>query len=326
MKIIGLGNALVDILIQLDSEEVIKKLNLPKGSMQLISSGEISTVTKVTDHLPSSMVSGGSAANTIHGLASLGIHCGYIGKIGNDKLGQFYENDLRSLQVESMLYRSSTETGRAYTLITPDSERTFATYLGAAVELQSTDLDSSFLKQFDLLHIEGYLVQNTELIENALRLAKKHHLKISLDFASYNVVESNLLFLSKIIPEYIDIVFANEEEARAYTQHEPEEALKILASQTEIAIVKIGKKGSLIQSKNTVTRVTIDPVKSLDTTGAGDQYAAGYLYGLTKNLSPEKCGRIGSLLSAMVVQNYGGRVPIHLWPEVIQKASRIVVS
>jgi sugar/nucleoside kinase (ribokinase family) len=323
MRIIGLGNALVDILIKLDNEDVINKLQFPKGSMQLISSEEIPTVTKLTDHIPSTMVSGGSAANTIHGLASLGISCGYIGKIGQDRLGHFYESDLASLHVESLLYKSATETGRAFTLITPDSERTFATYLGAAIELQYNEIDSSFMKNFDLLHIEGYLVQNKELVENALKIAKKNNLKISLDLASYNVVEANHAFLSKIIPSYIDIVFANEEEAKAYTNKEPEEALRFLASQTETAIVKIGKNGSLIQRGANVTRIIIEPVKSIDTTGAGDQYAAGFLFGYANNLSPEKCGKLGSLLAGSVVQYYGARIPKDLWPGVNKMAKQI---
>jgi len=326
MKVLGLGNALVDILVKLESDRIINELGFPKGSMQLINVNEIPLITDLINNLPVSMASGGSAANTIHGLASLGGSCGYIGKVGKDDLGRFYANDLKSIRVESMLFQSDTDTGRAYTLITPDSERTFATYLGAAVELMAADIDLSFLKKFDLLHVEGYMVQNASLIEKVLKLARNNGMKVSIDLSSFNVVEENREFLLKIIPHYVDIVFANEEEAKVYTKKEPEEALKIIASRVEIAIVKIGQKGSLIQSGNNITRITIDPVKSVDTTGAGDQYAAGFLYGYTKKLSAEQCGRLGSLLAGTVVQNIGARIPRNLWPQILKEAAHIVAN
>ncbi len=324
MKIIGLGNALVDILIQLDSDDVINKLGFPKGSMQLISQQDIIEVVKHTKHLKSRMISGGSSANTIHGLASLGASCGFIGKVGTDDLGTFYRNDLNAINIDNKLLRSHTETGRAFTLISPDSERTFATYLGAAIELTTSDIDISFLKKFDILHIEGYLVQNIELIEFALKQAKDNGLKVSIDLASFNVVEAHREFLNKIIPQYVDIVFANEEESKSYTGKDPEEALKIMASQTQIAIVKIGRKGSLIMSGKNINRINIEPVKSIDTTGAGDQYAAGFLFGLSKQLPLEKCGKLGSLLAGQVVQHIGARIPISNWSTITEKVESIV--
>jgi sugar/nucleoside kinase (ribokinase family) len=324
MKILGLGNALVDVLIQLDSDDIINNLHLPKGSMQLIGVDEIPKIVQQINHIPSIMVSGGSAANTIHGLASLGASCGYIGKVGKDELGRFYEKDLKKAHVASILYQSATVTGRAYTLITPDSERTFATYLGAAIELQASEINSSVFKDYHILHIEGYLVQNTQLVETVLKTAKENGLKISLDMASYNVVEANHAFLSHIIPKYVDIVFANEEESKAYTNKQPLDALRILASQTEIAVVKIGKEGSLIQSGDTFTRMAIDPVQSIDTTGAGDQYAAGFLYGYSRKMNMKKCGKLGSLLSAKVVENYGARIPSKLWPNLLMNAESIL--
>jgi sugar/nucleoside kinase (ribokinase family) len=324
MKILGLGNALVDVLVQLDNDDIIQNLHFPKGSMQLIGLSEIPKITEQINNLPAVLVSGGSAANTIHGLASLGASCGYIGKVGKDELGQFYAKDLQDARVEDILYQSSTETGRAYTMISPDSERTFATYLGAAIELQASEINPSLLKNYQVLHIEGYLVQNTSLIEKSLILAKEAGLTTSLDLASYNVVESNLDFLSELIPKYVDIVFANEEEAKAYTKSEPENALKLLASQSKIAIVKIGKSGSLIQSGDTFTRIQIEPVQSVDSTGAGDQYAAGFLYGFINKLSMEKCGRLGSLLAGTVVKSYGARIQSNLWPDILKKTELIM--
>jgi sugar/nucleoside kinase (ribokinase family) len=316
MKIAGLGNALVDVLIQLSDESVIQKLNLPKGSMQLINNRDIAKINNQIKGLSTILLSGGSAANTIHGLSKLGERCTFIGKVGNDEYGKFYNEDLINAGVNSNLYKSNTETGRAFTFITPDTERTFATYLGAAVELTADDLDNKLFKGIDILHVEGYLVQNTELIETAFKLAKQNGIKVSLDLASYNVVESNRKFLAEVIPHYVDIVFANEEEAKAYTGLAPSEALNFISSQCEIAVVKIGKEGALIKTREATAKIDAIPTKVVDTTGAGDQFAAGFLHGYSEHQEIEQCGKIGALLAGNVIANYGARIPDNLWPNI----------
>jgi sugar/nucleoside kinase (ribokinase family) len=324
MKIIGLGNALVDVLIQLSDESIIQKLKLPKGSMQLIQNTGIPAINEHIKNIHTILLSGGSAANAIHGLSKLGTKCGFIGKVGSDEYGNFYENDLNEAGVSSSLYRSNTETGRAYTFITPDSERTFATYLGAAIELMADDLVSEMFKGYDVMHIEGYLVQNKALIEKAFKIAKERSIKVSLDLASYNVVEANRDFLTKVIPESVDIVFANEEESKAYTGKMPLDSINELAGQCEIAVVKIGKEGSLVKSGNFMVKISTVPGKVIDTTGAGDQYAAGFLYGYTEHQEIEQCGRLGSLLASAVISNYGARIPENLWPMLEEKVQKII--
>ncbi len=326
MKVLGLGNALVDVLIQLDNDQIINKLGFPKGSMQLISVNEIPEITDFTKSFSSAMASGGSAANTIHGLSRLGTPCGYIGKVGKDELGGFYARDFKNAGVRPILYESNTVTGRAYTLITPDSERTFATYLGAAVEMDASELREDIFSHYNLLHIEGYLVQNVQLIERALKIAKAKGIQVSLDLASFNVVESHHEFLSRIIPEYVDILFANEDESKAYTQKAPIEALSEMAKQVRIAVVKVGSEGSWIRSGKDIVKIDIAPVKALDTTGAGDQYAAGFLHGYINSLSFEQCGRLGSLLAVKVIGNYGARIPESLWKEVLREVEKIKKS
>lgn len=324
MKIIGLGNALVDVLVQLDNDDIINRLKYPKGGMQLIGNEDIPKIISYIELLPSTMKSGGSSANTIHGLACLGADCGFVGKVGNDKLGDFYIKDLDSANVKTIINKSETTTGRAYTLITPDTERTFATYLGAAIELDVEDLNSIPFANYDILHIEGYLIQNTSLVETSMKIAKENSLQISIDLASYNVVEAQRDFLSRIIPEYVDIVFANEEEAKAYTGLNPYDALKTIAEQCDVAIVKIGKEGSLILADGETYKIDIIPVKTLDTTGAGDQYAAGFLYGYINRLGYKKCGRIGALLAGKVIENYGARISNNLWDEILQTTESII--
>ena len=171
-------------------------------------------------------------------------------------------------------------------------------------------------KDYDILHVEGYLVQNHDLLEAILKTAKAQGLEISLDLASYNVVEDNLEFLKKMVNQYVDIVFANEEEAKAFTGEEPEDALNTLAEVADIAIVKIGSKGSMIKQNGEVARVGVEATKVVDTTGAGDLYAAGYLFGYVNNFSHEKSGKIGALLASKVIADYGAKISDADWKEI----------
>ncbi len=308
-----MGNALVDIMIQLKDDQLLDKLGLPKGSMQLVDAIRSQSVLDKLKNLSKSFSAGGSAANTIHGLAMLGVPVGYIGVIGEDELGGSFVKDMINAGVEPHMIHSQQETGRAVALISPDSERTFATFLGAAIELEADHLKTFNFKKYDYLHIEGYLVQNHDLIRTAVSLAKENDLTVSLDLASYNVVEANLEFLREIVTKYVDIVFANEEEAKAFTGKEPREALDEIAGMTHIAIVKTGSKGSLIKSGNEVVEIGIIDVNPVDTTGAGDLYASGFLYGQSKGWSLLKCGEAGALLAGHVIEVIGSKMEKNKW-------------
>lgn len=318
-KILGMGNALVDVMTKIKEDSTLQELNLPKGSMQLVDANFSKKVIETTKHLNPVMTSGGSAANTIHGLAKLGIETGFIGKVGTDELGIFFKNDLESAQIKPFLLQSQTPSGKAVALVSPDSERTFATFLGAAVELAAPDINPEIFEGYQYFHIEGYLVQNHELIESAVKMAKQKGLKVSLDLASFNVVEENLEFLQTIVKEYVDIIFANEEEAKAFTGTEPQESLNILGNLCEYAVVKIGKQGSLIQHGSEKTQVGIIGIDAFDTTGAGDLYAAGFLYGLVKDLSLTRCGELGALLSGKVIENLGAKISEENWKEIMKQ-------
>lgn len=323
-KVLGLGNALVDILVKTNNDDLIQQLNLPKGSMQLIDADQAKSIASLLENVDKSMVSGGSAANTIFGIAQLGGDCGFIGKTQNDDLGNFYKKDLEDAGIVTMLKTGNADSGRAYTFISADSERTFATYLGAAVELVAEELIEDVIKQYQILHIEGYLVQNYELVETALKLAKRNRVKVSLDLASYNVVEANLEFLQRILPEYVDFVFANEEEAKAFTQKDPYEALELLGCYCRYAVVKIGKQGSMIKNGNDRFDIGVIDCSPIDTTGAGDQYAAGFLYGFSQGLDIETCGKIGALMAGKVIEIIGARLNKEKWIEVEQNLKDIV--
>jgi len=317
-SVLGLGNALVDVLAILENDQLLHDLNLPKGSMQLVDEVAAQKVKDATSHIKKDLASGGSAANTIHGLASLGVKTGFIGKIGQDELGKVFKADMTAHNITPHLLESETNSGHANALISPDSERTFATYLGAAVELSSNDLADDLFHGYKYFHVEGYLVQNKPLIEKAYQMAKANGLITSIDLASFNVVEDNLEFLTNLVHNYVDIVFANEEEAKAYTGKEGIDALNQLAQGTEVAILKLGKEGSMIKRQDEVVKVGIIPASRVDTTGAGDLYAAGFLFGLIENLSLEQCGKIGTILSGHVIEVVGPKMNAETW-ELIQE-------
>jgi sugar/nucleoside kinase (ribokinase family) len=284
--------------------------------MQLVDHDYSNMVNEGTNHLKKQIASGGSAANAIHGLARLGIETGFIGKVGNDDFGRFFKTDMESIGINPLLLSGNSATGKAIALISPDSERTFATYLGAAVELSADDILVEHFVNYDFFHIEGYLVQNHALIERAVKVAKQNGLKITLDMASYNVVEENLDFLHMILREYVDIVFANEEEAKAFTGMEPMDAAHDFGDLCEIAVVKIGKNGSIVKSRGISHFISPFKAKSIDTTGAGDLYAAGFIYGLINGYSLDKCGSMGSLLAAKTIEVIGPKMNEDKWSEV----------
>jgi len=300
--------------------------------MQLVDIDRSKRVLNFLEHHQKTQSAGGSAANTIHGLAKLGASTGYIGVIGEDELGGHFVRDLINAGVDPHLIHSDQETGRAIALVTPDSERTFATFLGAAIELSAIHLSNpgpettspdltvkqigDVFKNYSYFHIEGYLVQNHQLIETALKIAKENNLVISLDLASYNVVEANREFLQAMIRDYVNIVFANEEEAKALTGKEPMEALHELAEYCDIAVVKTGAKGSLIMKGDEVIEIGIIKVIPVDTTGAGDLYAAGFLFGLSNGFSLEACGKTGALLAGNVIEVLGAKMDDSRWAKM----------
>lgn len=313
-----MGNALVDVLALIDDDSLLEKLELPKGSMQLIDEDRKNSLSKVIDTKEKFIASGGSASNTITGLSKLDIYTGFIGRVGQDIYGDYYKNDLDKYKVNSHLTIVNDDaSGIATTFVSKDGQRTFGTFLGAAAKLSAEDLKEEDFAGYDYFYIEGYLVQNLDLIRTAIRMAKKAGAKVALDMASYNVVEASRDFLLEIIPEYVDIIFANEEEAKALLDCEPEEALQKMASWVEIAIVKVGEKGSWIQKGSDKYFVPALKVNCVDTTGAGDLYASGFLYGLIKGLSLTECGQIGTLLAGNVIQVMGPKMDDTKWEELI---------
>ena len=316
-KIIGMGNALVDVLVRIDDDSLLEKLHLPKGSMQLIQEDTLSEIRKYTSGMKIHRSTGGSAGNTVCALAALGANPGFIGKIGQDETGAFFGDTLRQRGVNALLATCDLPSGIASTFISTDGERTFGTYLGAAATLRAEDLSRKMFAGYNYLYIEGYLLQDHDLMLRAVQLAKEEGLQVCLDMARYNVVEAERDFFDQLIVKYVDIVFANESEALAYTGKAPHEALEEIASKCSIAVVKTGKEGSLVKKGTEVIQLLSCPVDNvLDTTGAGDFYAAGFMYGLTCGYSLEKCVQISTILATAVIQEVGTTLPAKKWDEI----------
>jgi sugar/nucleoside kinase (ribokinase family) len=316
-KIIGIGNALVDVLASLQDDNLLDEMCLPKGSMQLIDESKFLTISEKFATMKVHHATGGSAGNTVFALANLGADPGFVGKVGNDEYGDFFSKHGKKFGVDLKLLKGDLPTGVASTFISPDGERTFGTFLGAASTLTADDLHVEMFRGYDYLYIEGYLVQNHDLILHAAQLAREAGAQICIDLASYNVVAADLDFFDMLVTKYVDIVFANEEEAKAFTGKEAEEAVSDIAAKCSIAVVKVGARGSLVQKGSDCIHVQTPVVKKVvDTTGAGDFYAAGFMYGLSCGYALEKCCRIGSLLASNVIQVIGTTLTKKRWDDI----------
>ena len=324
-KVIGIGNALTDMLVNLRSDEVLEKFDLPRGSMSLVNSEQQKEISKSVSGLPYTLSLGGSADNTIRAMARLGCKVGFIGKVGRDSTGDFFESALDNLGIQPFIMRGEERSGKCVSLVSPDGERTLVTHLGAAVEMKAEDLAPAIFEGYDCLYVEGYLVQDHNLIRGAIRMAKELGLKVAIDLASFNVVEENLEFLREVISEYVDIVFANEDEARVFSgEEEPVNALQYISTMCDLVIVKIGMRGALIKQGGEVSHVGImAAAKRVDTTGAGDFYAAGFMAGMCEGLSMRQCGTIGAITAGKVIEIVGTTPTEEAWDDVARLVKRV---
>lgn len=316
-KIVGIGNALVDVIVKLENEKLLQQFALEKGGMEMIDSERKRTIHECIKNIPQTSATGGSTSNTIHGIARLGIEAGYIGKVSNDEPGHFFQEEMQRYHVTPHLLYSDIDTGIATTFMTPDAERTFATYLGAAATMTANELNPAIFKDYDYLYIEGYLIYNHDLIHRLCQIAKECKLKVAMDFGSYNLVEQQIDFLKDILKSHVDIIFANEEEAKAFTGKEGEEALETLSAYCPIAIVKLGAKGSIVKVNGKTTVIPPRDAQCIDTNGAGDIYAAGFMYGLLKGYDIERCGEIATLLSSTIIETVGAKLTDEQWAKLL---------
>ena len=315
-RILGIGNALVDVLTKVDNEQILSELHLPKGSMQLLSTEAYAEVTRRMLALPTKLTTGGSACNTLLALSHLDAPTGMIGKIGDDENGRFFASYFAQRGISTRLLHDSRPTGVASTFITPDGQRTFGTYLGAAARLTADELQQAWFEGYDYFYIEGYLVQNHDLVLRAIELAHAAGCEVCLDLASYNIVEADLDFFRALMPS-IDIVFANEQEAQALTGLEARAALDALAATCHIAVVKIGKHGVWACHGTEVAHCQARDVPMVvDTTAAGDYFAAGFMHALAAGEPLATCIARGSLLAGHIIEVVGTELPDATWQQL----------
>ena len=314
--IVGVGNALIDILAYED-EDFLNKAGAAKGGMTYVEKEFIEQILAMSSKQPIT-VPGGSACNTVVGVGRLGGPARFIGKCGRGELATFFENDLKRQNVEPILLRSNSPTGRVLSIITPDAQRSMFTCLGASAEMSPQDISENCFESAAIVHIEGYLLFNSELILKVLKTARASGALISLDLPSYNVVKESHELLRHIVETFVDILMANEDEAQAYTGQADEiRAVNALAEKVDMAVLKIGERGSLVAHGHEI--LPIRPQGSghaIDTTGAGDLWAAGFLFGLVNGYPLEKCGALGSACGYEVCQVTGANIPEAGWQRI----------
>ena len=317
-RILGIGSALVDILVPTD-DAFVARTGVPKGGMIYFDPPVIDQVLKDAGERPK-VVPGGAACNTITGVAQLGGSTRFLGKRGRDEFGHRFEAALVQHGVDTLLVESATPTGRVLSLITPDSQRTMLTYLGASSEMRPDEVSPAAFRECAVALIEGYLVYNRDLFLHAMQSAHEAGARIALDLASFTVVEENHRVLKSIVDRYVDILIANEDEARAFTEQKDETAaLGMLTAQAEMAVVKLGARGSLIGVGDHIINIPAHGEGAvIDTTGAGDLWASGFLYGLVEGLPLVQCGQLASACGFEVCRVVGASIPEEGWQRIRQ--------
>ncbi|SDT31330.1 adenosine kinase [Bradyrhizobium canariense] len=310
--VLGIGNAIFDVLVQTD-EGFLAAHGMTKGGMALID--EARAVSIYRDMGPATEMSGGSAANTIVGIANLGARAAYVGKIKDDQIGRLYAHDIRAANVafETKPASDGPATGCSYILVTPDGERTMNTYLGAAQELTAGDIDPAQVSAAAIVYLEGYLWDPKSAKEAFVKAADIAHgagRQVALTLSdSFCVDRYRDEFLDLMRKGTVDLIFANEAELHSlYQSSDFDTALKQLRKDTKLGVVTRSEKGCVVASVDGVIAVPAFPIrKMVDTTGAGDLFAAGFLFGMVRNAGFENAGRLGALAAAEVIQHIGAR-------------------
>ena len=308
MKIIGIGNAIVDVLCKV-SEEFLKKNSLTKSTMKLIDEKEFK---KLLSSLKiEETISGGSVANSIVGLSQLGNEVGFVGKVSNDELGQKYEEGLNKEKVK-YLYKKKDEpipTGSCLILITPDSERTMCTFLGTAGKIDDKDINEKDIKNAEIVFLEGYLWDEGEP-RKAFDKAIIHSKKVAMSLSDLFCVERHKKNFLELLKNQLDIVFANEQEILSLTNAKSlEEAISFLKEIKKNIIITRGEKGAVSINDNEIVEIKAQSNLNIkDLTGAGDLFAAGYLHGIINNFKIKECLIKGTELSSIIIQKIGARI------------------
>jgi len=315
-ELIGVGSPLVDHMLTVDHRFLADHVAGAKGGMEMVEVDVIHAILAKSGR-EAQPIPGGSAANTTVGCAQLGIATAFIGSCGADRLGGFYRDFLRSQGCEPRLSDHPTlPTGRVLSLVTPDSERTMRTCLGAAAALDPAQFTAETFAGAKVVMLEGYTLFNHALARAIAKAAKAAGCELALDLASFEVVNANRAVIHELLDGQVDLVFANQDEAHAWHPGDPLAALRELAGRVPVAAVKLGKDGALVSRDGKEARVPAHAVTAIDTTGAGDCWASGFLAGHLRGLPLDRCAQLGALAGAAVVQVMGAQIPREKWLEI----------
>lgn len=311
IDVTGIGNAIVDVLCHAD-ERLLARCGLTKGTMALIDERRARELYAAMGQAVE--MSGGSAANTMAGIASLGGRAAYVGKVRDDQLGEVFRHDLRAIGVsyDTRPALQGPSSARCLILVTPDGQRTMNTFLGACLALGPDDIDEALIARSQVTYMEGYLWDPPgakQAFLKACGIAERAGRKTALSLSDPFCVERHKRELLELVDQHVDILFANEREICAlYDAPEIEDAMAAVRGRCEVIALTLSEKGSMVLVGHETFAVAAEPVaKVVDTTGAGDLYAAGFLYGYTHGRSPAQCGRLGALCAAEVISHFGAR-------------------
>lgn len=311
IDVIGIGNAIVDILV-FEKDSWLKKNSLNKGNMSLINEEEAEKL--YSQIIPNLETSGGSAANTLAGIAQLGGKAAFIGRVRDDKLGEIFTNDIRSsgsiFQTPPTL--SGPSTARCLILVTPDAQRTMCTYLGASTFLEPNDLDLSLIEKSKILYLEGYLFDSPDAKKafiKASEICKNSGGEVALSLSDSFCVNRHRESFLNLVENYVDILFSNESEIKSlYETSTLESAVDQIKGRCKVAVITCGEDGSIILTKNEQINIPANNLgEVIDTTGAGDLYASGFLFGYLNNKDLATCGSIGSICAGQIITQLGSR-------------------
>ncbi len=315
-KVVGIGNAIVDVLANVE-DKFLHEYNLKKGTMRIVDESEIRRLHTCINVVKE--VSGGSAANTIAGLSSLGNPVAFIGKVRDDCLGESFEKGLKSLGVNYCTPKagSGQPTACCVVLTTPDAQRTMNTYLGISGILRPRDIDENIISQSEIIYLEGYLwdsIEAKKAFKKAVKIAGKTDGIVALSLSDSFCVRRHRVEFLDLVKNHVDILFANEEEIKSlFEAGTLEKAISGCKDMKSICVVTRSEKGSIIISKNRVQIIPAEKnINVIDTTGAGDLYAAGFLHGFIRGMDLKSCGRMGSIVAAEVLGHFGARPEVSL--------------
>lgn len=318
-ELAGVGSPIVDVLARVP-ESFLERVGGGKGGMVLVDAQQLGEWMAELPE-PFTEAPGGSSGNTIFAASRLGMRTTFVGKVGNDAGGEFYRRRLEELGGDGSRFKVGEQAnGRCLSLITPDSERTLRTDLGAAATLTAEEVTVADFVGCRHVHVEGYLLFNEALMRAVLESAKAAGSTVSVDLASFEVVAATRGILPELIGKYVDILFANEDEAAAYlgVEESPEAMADTMAGICDVVAVKAGASGAWIaRGKERVHAPAVAGIKPVDTTGAGDFWAAGFLNGWIEGKPLEECGRRGALLGAEIVQVIGATLPEEAWSRIL---------